>query len=898
MAKPKIKDCEMDLRKKEKKLELMLDDPLLLAQSDKQPMSRMAEKVMSKSNTSKASNLFQTTSISSTDPVYSTACWYPTNLLEVIRKILNTDCEKMHPVEFKFEYTKEAAEHNWNVLSKYENLGKAIDANNNSQLSYGSEFRKATVLEPLMRHHPLWNDLKSQLTNGINYPIENLSADLRKKDVEAALEYGNHKGVGKNQEFFTSAMKNEVENGWQLIIPRDKIIQIPNAILAPMNVVNQSSIDEKGNVIPKQRLTHDQGMKFDSGTSVNSRVREDEVPDVMYGHCLLRIIHLTIHYRLLYPNKRIYYGKVDSKSAYRRGHLFWEIAIQTITQCLKDDLGFISLRMTFGGSPNPALWGNISESITDLANALLRCKDWDPKELKSPLQHLVPSHEPSENPEELTKALPIDVDTLSSNCDAKADIYIDDGISVAVDEGDNVKRAEAAMLLAMHVIGRPFDADDPIPRKDIVSLSKLAAEGMMSETKMILGWLFNSNRLTISLPFEKKKAWSDAIDVMIKTKRASYKELESTTGRLGHVSTIIPYMKHFMNRIRYRLKTGANRRVLMLNHEIIEDLKLHQNFIKLASEGISMNLLTFRQITHGHRSDSCPIGLGGASSTGVGWRWKIPKHLRMRASNNVLEYLAMIVGPWFDLILGLLPKYSCICSMGDSTTAVGWMHKSNFQSNENESEEMTKVKSKIARDYAWRMIQNRLCDFPKWFNGIFNELTDSLSRDHHLSDQYLTQMYLSCIPKQVPPNFRILPLPDEITSYLSAILQTLPANTQPSEQHKISSLAHGFAGTGSYQSAESTTTPFWMNSANSQETFLSQPLHKQSETESFLNRMIGPWSARLSETPWTMYARPSESTIEETPSLTSTRRLAEFYSSSSKAIKMKIHQRNTKKPSL
>ena len=268
-------------------------------------------------------------------PIYKEGVWFPVNLIEVIQQIISTKCKKMNKTNFRFDFSKEAATHNWNTLSQYQNLGEAIEDNNSSQLSYGSEFREVSVLEPLFQNHPLWNRLKSQLTEGIIYPSEEIDPALKHQDLLDGIEFGNHKGLSKNQSFFEEAMKDEVSFGWQLPIPRNKISQIKGACVAPMNVTDQKSINERGEIIDKKRLTHDQGFKFSSGTSVNSRVKEEELQDVMYGHCLLRIIHTIVAFRLKHPNRRIFISKGDYKAAYRRGHLHWSVAIQTITQCIK-----------------------------------------------------------------------------------------------------------------------------------------------------------------------------------------------------------------------------------------------------------------------------------------------------------------------------------------------------------------------------------------------------------------------------------------------------------------------------------------------------------------------------------------------------------------------------------
>jgi hypothetical protein len=63
-------------------------------------------------------------------------------------------------------------------------------------------------------------------------------------------------------------------------------------------------------------------------------------------------------------------------------------------------------------------------------------------------------------------------------------------------------------------------------------------------------------------------------------------------------------------------------------------------FLEIARQGIDMNLVAFRHPTHVYWSDSCPFGLRGYLDEGFAWRFEIPKDLRFRALNNLLEYIA------------------------------------------------------------------------------------------------------------------------------------------------------------------------------------------------------------------------------------------------------------------
>jgi len=126
-----------------------------------------------------------------------------------------------------------------------------------------------------------------------------------------------------------------------------------------------------------------------------------------------------------------YGGKSDIKAAYRRVTLHGDTAAKCTI--MYKGLGLVSSRLTFGGSPCPNEFCIASETLTDLANDILHCRDWDPKELTSP-------HAP----------------------EGRVDDFIDDGIVITPDIGENVQRAIPALLLAFHILFRPVDQNEKI----------------------------------------------------------------------------------------------------------------------------------------------------------------------------------------------------------------------------------------------------------------------------------------------------------------------------------------------------------------------------------------------------------------------------------------------------
>ena len=76
-------------------------------------------------------------------------------------------------------------------------------------------------------------------------------------------------------------------------------------------------------------------------------------------------------------------------------------------------------------------------------------------------------------------------------------------------------------------------------------------------------------------------------------------------------------------------------------------------------------------------------------------RWLITVHLRSRSHINLLEFLGNIVCIWVDIIDKAISPESYLLSMGDNTSAMGWMRKSNFT---NDAENDTNTIAKLAAE--------------------------------------------------------------------------------------------------------------------------------------------------------------------------------------------------------
>ena len=185
-----------------------------------------------------------------------------------------------------------------------------------------------------------------------------------------------------------------------------------------------------------------------------------------FGSCIKRLVNWAVAARRKFPGQRILASKIDYKSAYRRCHLSAETAIQTCTQLSDENLAIIALRLTFGGALGSYKWGVISESICDLAIAILQEENWNPKFLRALGSELVrkkiilDDDVPFGVGKELIVDVPVDPKGI-------ADVYIDDTIALGIDmhDSDNSLRLENEILLEIHTEARTIHAEETIPRE-------------------------------------------------------------------------------------------------------------------------------------------------------------------------------------------------------------------------------------------------------------------------------------------------------------------------------------------------------------------------------------------------------------------------------------------------
>ena len=718
-------------------------------------------------------------------------------LMQKIMEILALEEPPPAQHRFAFENCKKAAKFNSTLIKNtdYDFL-KACRKQKGSIVSPGTEFRSIKNLQLLFSHHEDWKEFKSIISNGCDYKLENpVDEETRKSDLKAMIKRGNHKSTSKNKNFkvLEKAFSKEVKLGWSIPVTIKAITKIKNAFVIPLGVANQYSIDETGQRIPKQRVTHDATFPTPSGDSVNNRTIDALLQQCIYGQCLRRVIHAIHRLRLAKPSTKIMMSKYDLDAAYRRLHVRHDQALQCVT--IIGDIAYIPLRLPFGVAAGPSIYSTISETIFDLTNDILNDKTWDIDHINSPLQSELekPFYLDDSLPFETLQPLEVYIPLRHTFCDG----YIDDFLSVGLDEADLLRRSQEAPTLAVHSVFRPVHDDEPIHRDDAISAKKLKGEGTPSEQKIMLGWLICTRSCRIYLPKDKELAWLTDIQSLLTSTFVETKELESIIGRCNHIGYILPNARYFLNRLRHLLMRCQRYGKQSLQQWEKEDLELWKKFISHASlEGVSFNNISFTKHNQHILTDASEFGLGGYNpNTGRAWRFQLLPWMHKCMHINILEFIACIIGIWLEILFNKESKqhnFLKVRALTDNSSAVGWLYKSSFNPKSHLQHDI------VARKFATLLLENETAITSQHTPGQSNIIADSLSRDFHLPNKQLTFILKSLYPSQVTQNFQILEtLPREIISWISSLRATSTKLSAPPSKPERSKTGTLFGGANS-----------------------------------------------------------------------------------------------------
>ena len=79
--------------------------------------------------------------------------------------------------------------------------------------------------------------MKSILSLGSDWPMAELSDELKRLDFEDSLSFKNHKVATEKPDLLRSPIEKYVTHKYGVVIPLDKILRFPGLMVAPMNIM-------------------------------------------------------------------------------------------------------------------------------------------------------------------------------------------------------------------------------------------------------------------------------------------------------------------------------------------------------------------------------------------------------------------------------------------------------------------------------------------------------------------------------------------------------------------------------------------------------------------------------------------------------------------------------------
>jgi len=363
-------------------------------------------------------------------------------------------------------------------------------------------------------------------------------------------------------------------------------------------------------------------------------------------------------------------------------------------------------------------------------------------------------------------------------------------------------------------------------------------------------------------------------------------------GRLENSATFIPPATHFLSRLRSSLLYAEEHGASRLTKAVRCDLGFWMQVLETVHKGIDINLVVRRKPDHVRRTDACEYGIGGYSvTTGLAWRWELPEDLRYTVHINFLEFLSCVIDLKFAYYHGEFEPGDCILSMGDSTTAAGWLHRSNFMSDDNHA-----IHRDLARELGLETLRYKICNYSLWFAGRLNVVGDACSRMHALTADAFTNYIKFKFPTQVPDNFRVLALPSELSSEAESWVRRQMQASQLRKGLTPNEIWPGPDGNCSASSPDSVITYFSLDSEESKNITCSAPLLNISETANIPNLEQIQSLKEVAERRSGLYLRPLSTKTKTTPAKTPTERLRSFYYDNTKASSLKTSPSSNNRP--
>jgi hypothetical protein len=184
-----------------------------------------------------------------------------------------------------------------------------------------------------------------------------------------------------------------------------------------------------------------------------------------------------------------------------------------------------------------------------------------------------------------------------------------------------------------------------------------------------------------------------------------------------------------------------------------------------------------------------------------------------------------------------------------------WLKKTNFIGDSEDPIQAT-IWLKVAHHHASHYLSHAIWECSQWFCGADNTVTNALSWDNDRSDKELTKILCSHCHSQLHRHFKIVPLPQKITSWLTLLLLRLPVKPQLVETHTRMTLGRGTATSNTATRPDLGTIFSSMECPGSSRSISWELLPWLCAKVFFCNSVMLPWLKAQSQIPSMQWLQP------------------------------------------
>ncbi len=377
-------------------------------------------------------------------------------------------------------------------------------------------------------------------------PVKFSTPPWTRLQVQRTLSRGPHKSAYKYIDYLEEEFVDMINKGQWVVLPYSAVRHLPGLRISPPGVIPQR--DRR----PRWIINY-------SWWDVKADTLPLAAMDAMqFGHALDRILR-----EILLANPAfglVYLIKLDISNGFYRIALnvdgIPKLGVAFPTAPGKEPLVAFPLVLPMGWKNSPPIFSTATETIANLVNTRLRHLAVPLPPHLDDLAESIPSPDPAvRHPRSLPHvtrdpSLPAPPQPL-----AYTDVYIDNFVAAlqcsptGSSDLDNRRWVQRLLLNAVDNVFCPVSAGDSPERRKPVSLKKLHASYCSWGTmKLILGWIIDMVKMTISLPPHRVARLADILSSFPQDQwLTSAKRWHETLGKLRsgpHESQAHPYYSH------------------------------------------------------------------------------------------------------------------------------------------------------------------------------------------------------------------------------------------------------------------------------------------------------------------------------------------------------------------